>query len=184
MANHSFEDSVLFDKIVAKISTNGPLSLAQFISIALGDSDYGYYKKKDPFGAAGDFTTAPEVSGLFGEMCGLYLAHLYQLSGLTIQLSLSLVRHGTLMADMRHVLQRVMPSLKRHQCISLKLVQNCATPNKLSCPVLIFFGIAISTTCQSNPSLLLQMNFLTPCPWLMPFGGKTFKIPPGSGGTA
>jgi NADH dehydrogenase [ubiquinone] 1 alpha subcomplex assembly factor 7 len=28
----------------------------------------GYYMKKDVFGANGDFTTAPEISQLFGEV--------------------------------------------------------------------------------------------------------------------
>ena len=113
MANHSFKDTVLFDKIASKIAKNGPLSLARFISIALGDTDHGYYIKKDPFGAAGDFTTAPEISGLFGEMCGLYLAHMYKLSGLDDPAIIELgPGRGTLMADMRHVWQRTMPCLE------------------------------------------------------------------------
>ena len=34
----------------------------------------GYYTTQDPFGAAGDFITAPEISQMFGELIGLSLA--------------------------------------------------------------------------------------------------------------
>jgi NADH dehydrogenase [ubiquinone] 1 alpha subcomplex assembly factor 7 len=113
MANHRVKDIALFDKIVAIISKNGPLSLANYISHALGDSDYGYYQTRDPFGTAGDFITSPEISGLFGEMCGLYLAHIVQLSGLRDPAILELgPGRASLIVDMRHVWQHIMPSLK------------------------------------------------------------------------
>ena len=48
------------------------------MAICLADQQSGY-ATRDPFGGSGDFTTAPEISGLFGEMCGLYLAHMYEL---------------------------------------------------------------------------------------------------------
>ena len=34
----------------------------------------GYYTTRDPLGTAGDFTTAPEISQMFGELIGLALA--------------------------------------------------------------------------------------------------------------
>ena len=112
MANHRIKDTALFDKIVAAISKNGPLSLDTYISHALGDPDYGYYQTRDPFGSAGDFITAPEISGLFGEMCGLYLAHIAELSGLRDPAIFELgPGRASLIADMRHVWQHVMPSL-------------------------------------------------------------------------
>ena len=112
MATHRIKDTALFDKIVAAISKNGPLSLDAYISHALGDPDYGYYQTRDPFGSAGDFITAPEISGLFGEMCGLYLAHIAELSGLRDPAIFELgPGRASLIADMRHVWQHVMPSL-------------------------------------------------------------------------
>ena len=70
------------------------------------------YKRQDPFGTAGDFITAPEISGLFGEMCGLYLAHIAELSGLRDPAIFELgPGRASLIADMRHVWQHVMPSL-------------------------------------------------------------------------
>ena len=112
MENHEIKDMALFDKIVATISKNGPLSLASYISHALDDPDYGYYRTRDPFGATGDFVTAPEISGLFGEMCGLYLAHIAKLSGLSDPAIFELgPGRASLILDMRRVWHHIMPSL-------------------------------------------------------------------------
>jgi SAM-dependent MidA family methyltransferase len=40
-----------------------------------------YYSTRDPLGAAGDFTTAPEISQMFGELVGLALADLWVRAG-------------------------------------------------------------------------------------------------------
>src|SRR6478672_4998953 len=40
-----------------------------------------YYATRDPLGASGDFTTAPEVSQMFGEMVGAALADCWNRAG-------------------------------------------------------------------------------------------------------
>src|SRR3546814_18669425 len=40
-----------------------------------------YYANRDPLGAAGDFTTAPEISQMFGEMVGIWIADLWLRAG-------------------------------------------------------------------------------------------------------
>ena len=40
-----------------------------------------YYATRDPFGAAGDFTTAPEISQMFGELVGAALADVWTRAG-------------------------------------------------------------------------------------------------------
>ena len=40
-----------------------------------------YYATRDPLGVSGDFTTAPEISQMFGELVGLWLADLWQRAG-------------------------------------------------------------------------------------------------------
>ena len=60
--------------LVKLIKAQGPLSIAGYMAEALGNDRHGYYMKQDPFGAKGDFTTAPEISQMFGEMIGLWHA--------------------------------------------------------------------------------------------------------------
>ena len=57
------------------IARDGPISVARFMAEALGHPTHGYYARGDPFGRAGDFITAPEVSQMFGELIGLWCAH-------------------------------------------------------------------------------------------------------------
>jgi NADH dehydrogenase [ubiquinone] 1 alpha subcomplex assembly factor 7 len=64
----------LAHRISRRIAAGGPLSVAAYMAIALHDRDRGYYATRTPIGAAGDFTTAPEISQIFGELVGLWLA--------------------------------------------------------------------------------------------------------------
>ena len=95
------------------IARTGPMGVDDYMAICLGDPNAGYYATRDPFGRDGDFTTSPEISGLFGEMCGLFLAHMYELSGNPSDASFLELGpgRGTLMRDMRHVWKMVMPAL-------------------------------------------------------------------------
>ena len=60
--------------IVDEIHRSGPMSIARYMELCLLHPQHGYYATRDPFGAAGDFTTAPEISQMFGELLGLCLA--------------------------------------------------------------------------------------------------------------
>ena len=55
-----------------RIAAEGPLSIAVYMDICLAHPEHGYYRRKDPFGARGDFVTAPEISQMFGEMIGVW----------------------------------------------------------------------------------------------------------------
>ena len=88
-------------RIAALIEAQGPMSVAQFMTIALLDPKDGYYATRDPFGAQGDFTTAPEVSQMFGEMIGLWLLQAWADQGCPKNSRLVELGpgRGTLMAD-------------------------------------------------------------------------------------
>ena len=47
----------------------------------MGEANAHYYATRDPLGAAGDFTTAPEISQMFGEMIGAALADCWDRAG-------------------------------------------------------------------------------------------------------
>ena len=66
--------SALCGILRARIAAEGPMSVADWMAECLLDPRHGYYATRDPFGAAGDFTTAPEISQVFGELIGLALA--------------------------------------------------------------------------------------------------------------
>ena len=61
------------------IATTGPISLAHY----MGEANLRYYNSKDPFGAEGDFVTAPEISQMFGELIGLWMADMWINAGRT-----------------------------------------------------------------------------------------------------
>ncbi len=65
------------DAIAATIAIQGPIPVAHFMAAA----NRHYYATRDPLGAAGDFTTAPEISQMFGELIGLWLADLWHRAG-------------------------------------------------------------------------------------------------------
>jgi NADH dehydrogenase [ubiquinone] 1 alpha subcomplex assembly factor 7 len=64
------EPASLAERFRRLIAATGPISVAQF----MGESNARYYASRDPFGTEGDFITAPEISQMFGEMIGLWLA--------------------------------------------------------------------------------------------------------------
>lgn len=71
----------LLDSLVRRIRSEGPISVAEYMAQALAHPEHGYYRKQDPFGAAGDFITAPEISQMFGELIGLWCADTWQAQG-------------------------------------------------------------------------------------------------------
>src|SRR5262249_4808304 len=61
------------------IEVDGPISIARYMELCLTHPLHGYYATRDPFGAAGDFITAPEVSQMFGELIGAWAATVWRL---------------------------------------------------------------------------------------------------------
>ena len=67
----------LAERLEREIRAAGPIPLAHYMAVA----NAHYYATRDPFGAAGDFVTAPEISQMFGELIGAWLADLWQRAG-------------------------------------------------------------------------------------------------------
>lgn len=69
--------SSLHTGIARLIAAYGPISIADYMASA----NAHYYGTRDPLGADGDFTTAPEISQMFGEIVGLALADVWDRAG-------------------------------------------------------------------------------------------------------
>lgn len=93
--------SPLADEIRALISAEGPLPVSRYMALCLGHPRHGYYITRDPLGAGGDFTTAPEISQMFGELLGLWAVAMWQQMGAPAPFVLAELGpgRGTLMAD-------------------------------------------------------------------------------------
>jgi NADH dehydrogenase [ubiquinone] 1 alpha subcomplex assembly factor 7 len=92
----------LEEKIKTLIRQSGYMVLDDFMRIALQDDKQGYYKSSSAIGANADFTTAPEISQLFGETIAAFIAHQIQVNyknGQNIQLLELGAGRGTLMND-------------------------------------------------------------------------------------
>ena len=97
------------------IAAEGPMRLDRYMGLCLGHPEHGYYMQGDPFGAEGDFITAPEVSQAFGELIGIWCVAAWQAMG--VPDSFSLVElgpgRGTLMTDMLRTVGKAAPDFIR-----------------------------------------------------------------------
>jgi SAM-dependent MidA family methyltransferase len=87
--------------LAERIRETGPITVADYMAECLLHPVHGYYTTRDPFGTAGDFTTAPEISQMFGELLGLALAQSWLDRGSPTPFTLAELGpgRGTLMAD-------------------------------------------------------------------------------------
>ena len=100
-------------RIRAEIERDGPMPLDRYMALALGDAADGYYMNADPLGAGGDFITAPEISQMFGELIGLWMADRWQRNGAPSDAVLAELGpgRGTLMADALRAIARAAPAM-------------------------------------------------------------------------
>lgn len=107
--------------MLARIARLGPISVADYMTECLHDPQFGYYATRDPLGQSGDFITAPEVSQMFGELLGLWIAQVWMDQGQPTCILAELgPGRGTLMADALRATRGV-PGF--HDAISLHLVE-------------------------------------------------------------
>jgi SAM-dependent MidA family methyltransferase len=95
-------------KILSIIDKRGYIHLDEFIEISLNKLELSYYKSESPLGKNGDFITAPEISQLYGEIIGLFVANYIKENHLK---EFNLIElgpgRGTLMKDVARVLSTI-----------------------------------------------------------------------------
>ncbi len=84
-----------------EIAANGPISVDTYMRHCLSDPQHGYYTTQSGIGRDGDFTTAPEISQVYGELLGLWAAVAWQQMGAPGRVNLIELGpgRGTLMSD-------------------------------------------------------------------------------------
>jgi NADH dehydrogenase [ubiquinone] 1 alpha subcomplex assembly factor 7 len=116
-------DATLLEReLVRIIEAEGPMRLDRYMALCLGHPRHGYYTSRDPFGVAGDFTTAPEISQMFGEIIGIWCMQCFTLIGRPTALDLIELGpgRGTLLADLARA-SRAMPDFLA--ALTLRLVE-------------------------------------------------------------
>ncbi len=128
-------------EIRRRIALNGPLNLARYMSLCLVHEEHGYYMKKDPLGVLGDFTTAPEISQMFGELIGLWCAGIWQSMGAPANMHLVELGpgRGTLMADALRAIRRALPQFMA--AINVHLVETSPVLREKQADALRLSGI-------------------------------------------
>ena len=154
----------LKERLIAKIKAEGPLSVAEYMTICLLDPVHGYYPTRDPLGSDGDFITAPEISQMFGEVIGLWCIQTWQDLGKpeTVQLIELGPGRGIMMSDILRVAQLDKDFLK---AVSITLVEASPaleavqgkTLSDTPCPI----GWAPSLeTAPKGPAIIIGNEFL------------------------
>ena len=118
--------SALAARLIERIRAEGPISIAEYMR----ECNAHYYATRDPFGAAGDFVTAPEISQVFGELIGAWCADYWERMGapdpvLLVELGPG---RGTLMVDALRATKHV-PGF--HDALKLHLVEQSPVLRKL-----------------------------------------------------
>ena len=103
-----------------QIARFGPLPVSEYMALCLLHPKHGYYTTQDAIGRCGDFTTAPEISQMFGELLGLSLAQSWMDQGCPAPFLLAELGpgNGTLMADILRATRNI-PAFHKSAQITL-----------------------------------------------------------------
>jgi NADH dehydrogenase [ubiquinone] 1 alpha subcomplex assembly factor 7 len=158
----------LLDEIRALIAEHGPITIEQYMQLALAHPDRGYYMNRDPFGATGDFTTAPEISQMFGELIGLWSAEVWSSMGSPDPVRLIELGpgRGTLMSDALRA-ARIVPAFRN--ALDVRLVETSPALAAMQHDLLVDGGVAVSWAqtlkeIPDGPAIVIGNEFLDALP--------------------
>ena len=164
----NFAMTQLLDEIRAMIAKGGPITVEQYMQLALAHPDLGYYMNRDPFGATGDFTTAPEISQMFGELIGLWAAEVWSSMGSPDPVHLVELGpgRGTLMSDALRA-ARIVPAFRN--ALDVWLVETSPALAAIQHELLVDSGVAVSWAqtlkeVPDGPAIVIGNEFLDALP--------------------
>lgn len=154
----------LKDSVREIIALEGPISVERYMSLCLRH----YYATRDPLGAAGDFTTAPEISQMFGELIGLWMLEVWNSMGRLASCRLVELGpgRGTLMADLLRA-TRLLPEFKA--AATVHLVETSPSLRQRQQDALVASGLSVEwhdrlEDVPSGPILLVANEFFDALP--------------------
>ncbi|HEY1942408.1 MAG TPA: SAM-dependent methyltransferase [Roseiarcus sp.] len=160
--------SALGDEIKGMIASDGPITIERFMELALAHPEHGYYMTRDPFGAAGDFTTAPEISQMYGELLGLWSAEVWSSMGRPNPVRLIELGpgRGTLMSDALRA-ARIVPDFRAALDVTLvemsPTLANIQYESLLTCGAPVAWASSLAET-PEGPAILIANEFLDALP--------------------
>jgi NADH dehydrogenase [ubiquinone] 1 alpha subcomplex assembly factor 7 len=181
-------DRTLAERLARRIRREGPIALADYMAAAAGDPDFGIYTVGRPFGAAGDFVTAPEISQIFGELIGLWCAVVWRRMGAPAPVRLAELGpgRGTLMADALRAIAGV-PGFRA--ALDLHLIETGPALRRLQAAALTMIAPTWHdhvSTVPDGPLIVVANEFLDALPIRQLQRGPRFwherRIDLGSGG--
>ncbi len=154
------------DLLKRRIAAGGPVTVADFMRIALAEQGAGYYATRNPLGGAGDFITAPEISQMFGELIGLWCVDAWERAGAPDPLLLVELGpgRGTLLADALRA-ARVRPAFRsamRLHLVEISRPLRAIQEQKLGTFRLLWHDDL--TTLPEGPALFIANEFLDALP--------------------
>lgn len=158
----------LLARLTEWIDREGPITIADFMQLCIGDSEFGYYASQQAFGLEGDFITAPEISQIFGELLGLWAVAVWQSMGEPANITVAELGpgRGTLMADALRAFAS-MPNFAGR--LSLALIETSPALRKLQARSLCSRGVAVEwfeslEAIPPGPLIVLTNEFLDALP--------------------
>ena len=116
--------SPLEQRLRERIERDGPIPVADYMA----EANAHYYATRDPLGRGGDFITAPEISQMFGELIGLWLADLWQRAGAPINLTMKAVPGISLIYDaVFSALTHTPETGRRHLIVAMTDGEDCGS---------------------------------------------------------
>ena len=160
--------NLLAEEIASIITHEGPISVERYMSLCLSHPTMGYYMTRDPFGAAGDFVTSPEISQMFGELLGLWSAEAWALCGSPQPARLFEIGpgRGALMADALRAL-RVAKAF--HETLEVTMIETsrklaAAQQRKLSNAERPVAWVETIDKAPAGPAIILANEFFDALP--------------------
>ena len=155
-------------EIRRRITAAGPMPVGEFMTLCLTDRAHGYYTTRDPLGERGDFITSPEISQMFGELIGLWMAAVWKRMGepgnvRVIELGPG---RGTMMNDALRA-AKVMPAFREAAVLHLveisPVLQAQQEKTFEQLPVPMFWHAALREVPQ-GPAIIVANEFFDALP--------------------